>query len=263
MKLYDFDGMFDEKLSEYISKNRGKYKEEEWEDVIPQLYRKFGDTVVKSIGKTPREFYAGMTDEELVKCLKAHLKQNVPVSEYLCDAIEDRQPVSLLAPLLDGTDDEREYAMNLIGADERVIKKYLQILVSTDDEDMKNRCADFIKERADLVTDEALRFYNKGVCPEYMLEIMSRSTVKDEGIFTALLNAFRRDPENIPMHAGYLASYGDERALTYLLDKIDEEGITFIEYQELKYAIEALGGEYTKKRDFSDDPYYKIINPNG
>ena len=65
------------------------------------------------------------------------------------------------------------------------------------------------------------------------------------------------------MHASYLAAYGDERALPYLLDKIDEEGITFVEYQELKFAIEALGGEYSKERDFSNDPYFKIIHPQG
>ena len=92
-----------------------------------------------------------------------------------------------------------------------------------------------------------------------MLEIMSRSVVKNDEIFKVLLNEFRTDPENIPMHASYLAAYGDERALEYLLDKIDEEGISFVEYQELKFAIEALGGEYTKKRDFSNDPYYELI----
>ncbi len=47
--------------------------------------------------------------------------------------------------------------------------------------------------------------------------------------------------------------------MKYLLDKIDEEGINFIEYRELKYAIEALGGEYTKTRDFSGDPYFDIV----
>ena len=62
------------------------------------------------------------------------------------------------------------------------------------------------------------------------------------------------------MLAGYLASYGDERALPYLLDKIDEEGISYVEFQELKYAIEALGGEYTKQRDFSGDEYYELIH---
>ena len=61
------------------------------------------------------------------------------------------------------------------------------------------------------------------------------------------------------MRASYLAAYGDERALPILLDKIDEEDITFIEYQELKYAIESLGGSYEKERDFSSDQYYQEI----
>lgn len=262
MKLYDFDGMFDEKLSEYISKNAQKYKESEWEDIIPQLYKKFGDTKIKSIGVTPNEFYAQMSDDDLIKCLRAHLKQDVPVSEFLCNAIESRAIADRLIPLLDGTPEEREYAMNFIGADKRVIGKYMEILVSTDDEDLKNRCVDFIKELADLAVPAAIENYNRGVEREYMLEILSRAVIKDDRIFDILIKAFRCDPENIPMHASYLASYGDERALSYLLDKIDEEGITFVEYMELKYAIEALGGEYTKERDFSDDPYYKLIKPN-
>ena len=259
MKLYDFDGMFDEKLSEYISKNAQKYTESEWEDIIPQMYKRFGDTPIKSIGKTPREFYAEMTDEQLVSCLKAHLKQDVPVSEFLCSAIESRNMTDRLMPLLDGSEDEREYAMNLIGSSDGAIKKYMQMLLTEDNEDIKNRCVDFIKEKADLVIDEAVANYKAGVEREYMLEIMSRSVVKNEEIFKILINEFRTDPDNVPMHASYLAAYGDERALQYLLDKIDEDGITFVEFQELKFAIESLGGEYTKVRDFSDDEYYKLI----
>jgi len=44
------------------------------------------------------------------------------------------------------------------------------------------------------------------------------------------------------------------------LDKIDEEGITYPEYRELKFAVEALGGEYETERDFSSDPYFELIN---
>ena len=259
MKLYDFDGMFDEKLSEYISKNAGKYKENEWEDIIPRLYQKFGDTKIKSLGKTPREFYAEMSDGEIVRCLKAHVREEVPVSEFLCNEIEGRKLVDELMPMLDGTDSEREYAMNMIGADDKAIKKYLTMLVSTDDTDLKNRCVDLVKEKADMVVAEALGYYENGVDTEYMCEILSRSVVRDERIFEILIKEFRSDIENIPMHASYLAAYGDERALPYLLDKIDEEGISFIEYQELKFAIEALGGEYEKERDFSSDPYYRLI----
>ncbi len=263
MKLYDFDGMFDKKLGDYIAKNAGKYTEAEWEDAIPKLYKQFGDTYIKSVGNTPNGFYAAMSDAELISALKTHLKQDVPVSEFLCGAIESRNAVELLLPLLDGSTDEREYAVNLIGADERAVKKYMAMITDPNaDEDFKSRLADNIKQKADLVVDEAVENYDKGVEEEFMLEIMSRSIVPSEKVFTVLINEFRSDPENIPMHASYLAAYGDTRALEYLLDKIDEEGISFIEYKELLLAIESLGGCYDKKRDFSSDPYYKLLTEN-
>ena len=260
MKLYDFDGMFDKKLSDYIAKNTGKYTEEEWEDLIPKLYKQFGDVYIKSVGNTPNGFYAALSGEELISALKTHLKQGVPVSEFLCSAIEKRCETSLLLPLLDGSEDERQYAVNLIGAEDGAIKKYMQMITLPDlDEDFKSTLADNIKQKADLVLDEAVEAYEKGVEKEFMLEIMSRSVVPNEKVFKILINEFRSDPENIPLHASYLAAYGDSRALEYLLDKIDEDGISFIEYKELLLAIEALGGVYDKPRDFSSDPYYKIL----
>lgn len=262
MKLYDFDGMFDEKLSEYVARNPSKYTEEEWENVIPGLYKKFGDTPVKSLGKSPRAYYGEMSDAELIKCLKAHLKNGVPVPEFLCREIENRKICDGLLPLLDGSADEAEYAVNLLGANPAALDKYMDMLVKSGDEDMKERLADFIKENAAAVTEKAKEYYNKGLDKAYMLDIMSRATAKDDEIFEILIKEFRTDPDNVPQNCAYLASYGDARALEYLLDKIDEEGITFVEFQELKYAVEALGGEYKKQRDFSDDPFYKLIKPD-
>lgn len=259
MKLYDFDGMFDEKLSAYIAKNSEKFSESEWEDAIPELYRRFGDTVIKSLGKTPRKFYSEMDGENLIKCLKAHLKQGVPVSQFLCDAIEEKQLNEQLVPLLDGNYAERDFAINLLGANDKIIKKYLEMLAETENDELKSRLAELIKEKADIVTGEVLELYEKGVERGYMLEIMSRTVIKNEKVFQILIKEFRGDEDSIPMHAGYLAAYGDDRALEFLLDKIDQEGISFIEYRELKYAIECLGGEYEKERDFSNDPYYELI----
>ena len=73
------------------------------------------------------------------------------------------------------------------------------------------------------------------------------------------MTAFRTSPDELPMHASYLASYGDDRALPVLLDYIDRDETNYLEYRELKYAVEALGGEYTRIRDFSNDPYYLEI----
>ena len=62
----------------------------------------------------------------------------------------------------------------------------------------------------------------------------------------------------MPLYAGYLASYGDDKALPYLLEEIEKD-VGYIAFQELKYAIEALGGEYSKQRDFSSDPEYIAV----
>ena len=37
MQLIDFDGLFDEKLAQYIEQNKDKHTEKQWEDVIPLL----------------------------------------------------------------------------------------------------------------------------------------------------------------------------------------------------------------------------------
>ena len=259
MKLYDFDGMFDEKLSEFVKKNADKHTEREWEDIIPAMYARFGDTPIKSLGKSPNEFYAEMDDKTLIAQLRAHLKQGVAVSEFLCNAIEKRGADELLIPLLSGTDDEIEYALNLLGASKAALSEYMRLLTESGSEDVKNTCVDYLKEYADEVKDKALENYNAGVEREYMLEILSRCVLKSDEIYEILIREFKLADESLPMRASYLAAYGDERALPVLLDKIDEEDITFIEYQELKYAIESLGGSYEKERDFSNDEYYQAV----
>ena len=259
MKLYDFDGMFDEKLSDYMRKNGDKHKESEWEDIIPKMYARFGDTPIKSLGKSPNAYYAEMDDKTLVATLRAHLKHGIGVSEFLCNAIGERKADELLIPLLSGTDDEITYAMNILGASRAALPEYMRLLIESDSEDIKNTCVDNLKEFADDVKSVALDNYNNGVEREYMLEILSRCLEKSDEVYEILIKEFRLADENLPMRASYLAAYGDERALPVLLDKIDEEGITFIEYQELKYAIESLGGSYEKERDFSDDEYYQIV----
>jgi len=259
MKLYDFDGMFDEKLSKYIEQHASEHKEKEWEDIIPQMYARFGDTKIKSLGKSPNEYYGAMTDEQLISCIRGHIKQGIPVSEFLCNAIEARKAESLLLPLLKGSEDEVTYALNLLGVSKIALPEYMRLLTESENEDIRNTCVDNIKQLADDVKEQAIKLYNDGVQREYMQEILSRCVIKDDRIYNILINEFTTDPENIPMHASYLAAYGDERALPVLLEKIDEEGISFIEYQEMKYAIESLGGSYDKERDFSSDPYYQIV----
>ncbi len=261
MKLIDFDGLFDEKLAQYMEENKTKYTEKQWEDVIPRLYKKFGDTYVAKIKCTPKEYYAKMTDEELAQTLSAHLQEDIPVPEFLCTEIENRGSVEPLLPLLSSDETQAvSYAINLIGVNEKAFDAYFDILLNNRlDEEIRSDIADIFKTVADSVKDRALQAYKAGLGKEYMLEILSKVSARDEEVYQLLLMAFLTDAERVPMHASYLAAYGDSRALEPLLKAISDENIGFIEFQELKYAIEALGGEYNEPRDFSADSDYLAI----
>jgi len=260
MKLIDFDGLFDEKLAQYMEKNKNKHTEKQWEDVIPKLYKKFGDTYVAKVKCTPKEYYARMTDEELTQTLAEHLKTDVPVPEFLCAEIEKRGEVDTLLPLLNGDDVQTAiYAINLIGDDARAFEKYFSILKEERfDEDVRCDVVDILKFHADEVKEQAYAVYQEGAAKDYMLEIMSRIKAKEDRFFHILLQAFLSGEET-PMRASYLAAYGDERALPYLMERIEDRTIGFVEFQELKYAIEALGGEYKEPRDFSEDKDYLAV----
>ena len=49
MKLIDFDGLFDEKLTQYMRENKKKRTAKQWEDIIPKLYKQFGDTYIAKL----------------------------------------------------------------------------------------------------------------------------------------------------------------------------------------------------------------------
>ena len=262
MKLIDFDGLFDEKLAQYMSQNKNKHTEREWEDVIPKLYKKFGDTYVAKIGCTPKEYYAKMTDAELAETLSAHLAEDVPVPEFLCAEMEERGAAETLLPLLKSDDTQTvSYAINLLGDDPKAFDAYFSILVENRlDEDIRSDLTDIFRIHADEVKALAYQTLQQGIATEYMLEILSRVKEREEYIYDVLLQAFlSAEDERRPMRASYLAAYGDERALPHLLRKIEDKSIGFVEFQELKYAIEALGGEYDEPRDFSADKDYLAV----
>ena len=258
-KLIDFDGLFDEKLAEYIQSNPEKYTEKQWENVIPKLYKQFGDIYVAKAGATPKQYYAAMSDDELCETLERHYDESVPVSDFLCREIEIRGCSDALIRLFDRREEEiLTLAVNLAGSNEKAFPAYFRLLTSEVSDDIKEAVCEQLKGGADAAKEQALALFEQGQEQEMMLEILSRCKQRDERVYELLLTAFRTGDE-VPMHASYLAAYGDERALPVLLEYIDRDDINFLEFREVKYAIEALGGEYTKPRDFSHDPYYQEI----
>ncbi|MBR7186806.1 MAG: hypothetical protein IKD43_04920 [Clostridia bacterium] len=261
MDLIDFDGLFDEKLTEYMKRNAGKYTEKQWEAVIPRLYQKFGDTYVSRAKNTPKGYYAAMTDEALTASFLRHLREGVPADDFLTGELERRGCTEALIALLGEKEPEiLTAAVRMIGADERGLCGYAKLLEGDLEEELLEEIIEQFKNNADAAKPFALDLLARGIREELMLEVLSRCKERDEAVFEALLRAFKESGEEMPVRANYLAAYGDARALGALLDVVAREDINFLEYRELKFAIEALGGEYEEIRDFSGDAVYEAVS---
>lgn len=258
MKIIDFDGIFDEKVAQFMKESKKKRSAKGWEDVIPKLYKQFGDTYIAKIKCTPKQYYENMSNEALVQTLSSHVEREISVPEFLIDELEKRDLTELLLPLLTAENAELvSYAVNLLGNDPRAFEGYFTLLHSEADEDVKAQVISLLVECADAVKEQALALYASDREEESALEIFSHVKERDERVYETLLAAFSESEEwQLALRAGYLATYGDERALPCLYRKIGDESIGFVEFQELKYAIEVLGGEYDEERDFSSDKDY-------
>lgn len=266
IKILDMDKLFDDYISDYVYKNIGKLKPEEIEDNIPLLYEKFGNENLKDLdGKTPNEYYKQFSATQLLDCLKEHLEKNIPVSDFLCEALQDNpeNENALIKALSEEKGEEYTlYVMNMLDAlgSKKCYREYLQFVLWDYSEPIKELATELLCNMAESVSDEILSQFKdcSKEIKEYLTQILSYAPQQD-GIFDILIEEFVKNQDNIPLYAGYLAKYGDERALPFLLTAIEGEKINYFDFEELRFAIEALGGQYDKKRDFTADKVYKKI----
>ena len=269
IKIIDVDQLFDKYISDYVYGNIGKVKPEEIENNIPKLYLEFGDVKLKELdGKSPNEYYKAFTCAELLECLKNHLEKEVSVSDFLCEALTDQKNEKELVGALDGENDEEFilYLMNILGElNSKLIKKrYLEFITWDYSLPIKELATEQLKMISEDVKEDVLLAFSDAdqTVKDYLTEILAECK-GDERVFDILVAEFAKHQDNVPLYAGYLAKYGDERALPFLLASIEREKISYADFEELRFAIEALGGKYDKERDFSADKTYKKIKNAG
>ncbi|MBR2449722.1 MAG: hypothetical protein IKB30_06380 [Clostridia bacterium] len=266
VKIIDVDQLFDKYIEGYVYGNIGKVKPEEIENKIPELYVKFGDEKLKELdGKTPNTYYKDYSGKELLECLKEHLKKDVPVSDFLCEALtENPDNEDALCDSLneDNSEEFILYVMNMLGdmGSKKAAKRYLEFIVWDFGEGVRELATELLSTFAENVKEDVLAQYKdvEGEKKGCLTEILSNCK-GDERVFDILVEEFSTHQENIPLYAGYLAKYGDERALPFLTAAIEKEKLSYADFEELRFAIEALGGTYDKERDFSNEKTFKKI----
>ncbi len=267
IKILDLDAIFDKYIEGYVYENIGKVKPEEIENKMPELYLKFGDEKLDELdGKTPNTYYSSFSGKELVDCLKEHLEKDVAVSDFLCEAITgNKQNESALAEALKSENNDEElilYIMNMLGEmnSNVALDRYLDFIAWDYSEGVKELATELLGAFAEEVKEKAIIGYNESqedIKPLYT-DILSK-TKNDDRVFNILIQEFIKHKKEMPLYLAYIIKFGDERALPYLLEAIEDTKINYADFEELRFAIESLGGTYDKVRDFSSDKTYKKI----
>ena len=266
IKIIDLDALFDSYISDYVYKNVGKVKPEEIENNIPVLYTKFGDEKLKELdGFTPNTYYKQFSSQELIDALGEHISSDVSVSDFLCEAIiANPQSVKVINKKLEQENGEEFtlYLLNILSdlEGDLPVSILLEMVLYHESMPIREVATQILGRVADSVKDKIFSVFSISAesVKADLVDILSNCK-SDERVFEILIEEFKKHTENVPLYASYLSKYGDEKALPYLLEAIENPKISYPDFEELRFAIESLGGEYNKQRDFSKDKYYKKI----
>lgn len=271
MKFENLDKLFELYVQEAVRKNKEKYSSHEaLEDDLGMLFNRFENVRIKTLdGKTPKEYAAELREDgEIFDYVSKCLENNIEVTDAICDEVVRAEGATeyLNGLLYENNKDAKLLAALLLKEidDEEVEDIFISVLINDEmPDEVKTVAFEYLSDGDDCV-------------PEKILEIINSVPEKNQGILVEVLSNFkgRKDvfywlvtmlqrAEDVPTYAGLLGRYGDAAAIDILKSFASEVDINYVEFVEIRNAVEELGGEMTEEKDFSDDPYYKYINHIG
>lgn len=271
--MIDLDKAFHDYIMEWAKEHEDEFEEpEEIELKIPELYDMWASKPLKELGnKSPIKYYKDIKDYKvLIGMLKDLIIKKQEPDYLLVDTItENPKCYGDLVDLLK-SDIEEDYKVTILNIiDNMDVEKdydlFFEIMTKCpEDSELRNVAVDALVMDSEIpnlgIKAKALKFINspnlsiKNDIAEILANVSKED--RDDKIFDFLVSMFQ-SKTNLALHAAFLADYGDERAAQYLYKEVDT--CNYLEYMEIRNAIETLGGVLEMDRDFSDDPYYKAI----
>ncbi len=269
MTPIDFDGRFSRWLRGFLEENQDSFTDvSQVEALLPQLYERFVTTPADWLsGLAPESYFEGQSPEALVAWILRYEAEEVPVPELLLDVIarQGKQAREALIALIGNEGaplSARMTAVNLLRemALPQPVDLYIAWQAARAEEDELADCAlEGLEAEGEGVLPALLEAlpYASQAGQEALLSVLSRYP-GTEGVYEALIKLFDTAPERTSALAAYLGRLGDDRALPALVLRAASLEIDYLDYIELRSAIEALGGE-APEREFGEDPGYQAM----
>ena len=267
MKIYDFSEQFMHYVEKWMQESAADFKTPDaMEAALPSVYLQFLNTEADWLdGKTPGAYFQSFEPNELVSYLCESENADISAPEPLTDRIAElglECEDALIAVVKNGDncDSLRATAINLLReiASPRAAGMCIDLIEESDE--LREVAVDLLSE---LGQNEIENILNR-------LENTSESTKEafldvlcnfpgDERIYTYTVQQFLTQSDKRAMYASFLAKLNDERAIEPLTKALDLSDLDYIDYIEIRNAIEMLGGEVECDRDFTGDPSYEAL----
>ena len=269
MKIIDFDARFFEFARKWVAAHPGLT-----EDQIESSYNSMMEEWINAPadwldGASPAAYFDRYADaSELIELMQGYFDRKINLPEPLYARI-----VALggeCAPLLRGivadvdrSEDLRAEAMGMLrdigdrGVDELLIA---MVAGAQAQDELSDLAADVLSGRDAATAARLLDAYPDA--PEHAQTLILDVCCNfpgDARICDYLLHRLRNQPEQRALNASLLAKLGDQRALEPLKEMLNLYDLRYLDYIELRDAVEALGGDAGEDRSFYGDPDFEAL----
>ena len=270
-KCIDFDEHFAEYTSRWMKEHQKDYRNfDAMEADMPRVYMTFLNTPARWLdGVTPGAYFTQFEDpKDLVDWMVDYVRKGVPLPDLLLDQIQavgkpcEKRLVALLKSE-DAPEEARMTAVGLLRDMGSTQPKMLYIswqLNRAEEDDLCDNALESLADMGPSVVQPLLEALPKANAAgqEALLDVLANYP-GNEQVFQLALRLFRENPSRRALFASYLGKLGDDRALPELLRVAGDDRTGYVDFIEVRNAIEMLGG-IAPERDFDDDPDYQALH---
>ncbi len=272
MRCINFDREFERYVGAWMKEHAKEYRNyDEMEAAMPDVYAAFLDTPVNWLaGAKPGEYFSQFDNaHQLVNWMEDYFKQRVPAPDMLLNRIAElglaaEESLMNLLKKEKATREIRMAAITLLREIESIAPMEYYIGLQAVRGEGEDELADNALESLASMGEKAVPAMRAALAlcspdgQEALLTVLS-DYPGDEAVLETALSLLKSSRDRAAVLAGCLGKLGDERALPALIAVAASEETPYLDYIELRSAIEALGGDAPERNFDAADPAYEAM----
>jgi len=262
--LIDFDKKFRQYMDSWLKENLRSDSDktiEDLEEEVPAVYAKWVEA--------EQVYFDQFSAVELIEMLSEYMASEITVPDILCDAIlqkkeQTQEPLYKLFKYGVYNTENHMILINLLSAmgSTLPVLDFISIVVQhEEDGEVINAAAEALRFMGEDSFLPLLKAYDTATnvnAKEMLMNAMIYNPFRQDILCDRLIDLFSQSNSKAFI-AGLIAEYNDKDCLPALYIAENSKEIDYIDYTEICNAIEALGGNTERNREFEGDAYYDML----